>query len=70
MRIAESMSKKEVTIRRRDFRGAQVWMGACWFMSSRIWIRFEGRKMSGSWRFWCTVSLIYFSGVGEYIDLL
>jgi len=38
-------------IRRKDFRGAHVWIGTCWFMSSRISIRFSGRKMTGSSRF-------------------
>jgi len=59
MSFADSMSKKETMIRRKDFRGAHVWIGTCWFMSSRISIRFSGRKMTGSSRFCEDVSGVF-----------
>lgn len=37
-------------MRRKDFRGAKVWMGAEVLISSRIVWRLSARKMEASWR--------------------
>jgi len=48
--FADSMSKKETTIRRKDFRGAQLWSSVCSSIRLRMLWRFSTRKMSGSSR--------------------
>uniref|UniRef100_A0A1Y1LIK7 Uncharacterized protein n=1 Tax=Photinus pyralis TaxID=7054 RepID=A0A1Y1LIK7_PHOPY len=44
--MEESMSKKEMTMRRNDFRGAKAWIGAILATSPRIRSKLSGRKMS------------------------
>lgn len=49
--IAESMSKKETTMRRKDLSGAHVCTLACWLIVSRISVRVDRWKISGAKRF-------------------
>lgn len=37
-------------MRRKDFKGAQLWIGTCWLMVSRKFCRFSGSKMAVSSR--------------------
>lgn len=46
--MAESTSKKDTTIRLKDFSGAHVCTAPYWLIVSRIWTRLEGLKISGS----------------------
>ena len=48
MRIAESSLKKDTIIRRKDFNGAQEWIGADELMRSLMVCRLSGRKTSAS----------------------
>lgn len=49
-------------MRRKDFSGAQEWIGAELFMSSRISCRLSARKTSASWRF--VMMSVFEGGVG------
>lgn len=50
MRMADSSEKKETMMREKDFKGAQVWMGAEVLISSLMDWRLSGRKISVSLR--------------------
>ena len=49
--MADSSSRKDTTMRRKDFKGAQEWTKADCSISDRTVWRLSGRKISGSWRF-------------------
>lgn len=51
MAVASSVDQKEVTMRRKDLRGAHVWIGACWFIRSWMVMRLGAEKMAGFCRF-------------------
>lgn len=44
--MAASISKKEMTMRRKDLSGAKAWIGAVMAISPRIRSKLSGRKMS------------------------
>jgi len=49
-------------IRRKDFSGAQEWIGADWLISSLIVSRLSARKISASWRL--VIMSVFEGGVG------
>jgi len=60
--VADSTSKKDTMILRNDVRGAQVCMGTCWLIVSRIVVRFVGSKMAISSRF--VIKSVFVGGDG------
>lgn len=62
MRMAESSSKKETIMRRKERKGAQEWIGADELMRSLIVWRLSARKISESWRL--VIKRVFEGGVG------
>ena len=62
MRIADSSSKKDTMMRRKDLRGAQECIGADEFMRSLMVWRLSGRNISRSFRF--VIMSVLDGGVG------
>jgi len=60
--MAESSSKKDTMILRKDLSGAQEWIGAEASMSSLIVWRLSARNISGSCRF--VMRRVFEGGVG------
>ncbi len=62
MRMAESSVKKETIMRRKDFSGAQEWMGADELIKSLIVWMLSARNISGSLRL--VIRRVFEGGVG------
>jgi hypothetical protein len=60
--MAESSSKKETMMRRKDLRGAQEWIGAEALTRSLMVWRLSARNISASWRL--VIRRVFEGGVG------